>query len=104
MNTIAISEAREKLPKLVDEVGNYMKRYVISVSGKPKAVMISFDELESLEETAEILSDPSTYQLIMKGYKQAKDREGVLLQDYLMHEKGIPYRASSKRFKRNSKR
>jgi len=104
MDTIAISDARNNLPKLIDDVAEYMKRFVISVSGKPKAVLISAEELESLEETAEILSDPQTYKSIMKGYKQAKLGKGKLLNDFLIHDKSVSYRTSSKRSKRITSR
>jgi antitoxin YefM len=79
MNTIAISQFRNNLPKLIDDVNNYMKRIVISVSGQPKAVVLSFDELESLEETAEILSSPSAYKKIKIGEAQAKKKKGISL-------------------------
>ena len=77
MNTIAISQFRSNLPKLIDEVDTYMKRLVISVSGKPKAVVLSLDELESLEETAEILAIPGARQSVLRGLKQAKKRQGI---------------------------
>lgn len=77
MNTIAISQFRSNLPKLIDEVDTYMKRLVISVSGKPKAVVLSLDELESLEETAEVLAIPGAKQSILRGLKQAKKRQGI---------------------------
>jgi len=78
MDTIAISDLRENLPKIIDDVANYMKRLVISVSGKPKAVVMSLEELESLEETAEILSIPGAYKKIMKGLQEAKKGKGTL--------------------------
>ena len=55
-NTIAISDARIKLPDLVTKINKNLDRTIITVNGKPKVVMISIDELESLEETAEVLS------------------------------------------------
>lgn len=58
-NTIAISDARAKLPDLVTKINKNLERAVITVNGQPKAVMISIDELESLEETAEVLSSIS---------------------------------------------
>ncbi len=81
MDILPISKVRQNLPDLVDEVSEFGKRVVISVSGKPKAVVLSFDELESLEETAEILSEPGAYEDIMEGYKEAKKRKGTLLKD-----------------------
>lgn len=81
MTTIAISTFRENLPKFINEVSEYMKRFVISVSGKPKAVVLSFEELESLEETAEILSTPGAYKKIKAGLFQAKKRKGSPLKN-----------------------
>jgi len=77
MNTIAISQFRSNLPKLINEVDTYMKRLVISVSGKPKAVVLSLDELESIEETAEVLAIPGAKKSILTGLKQAKKRQGI---------------------------
>ncbi|MCJ7741051.1 type II toxin-antitoxin system Phd/YefM family antitoxin [Candidatus Microgenomates bacterium] len=81
MDTIAISDFRSNLPSLINQVSEYMKRFVISVSGKPKAVVMSLEELESLEETAEILSDPIAYKKIRIGEKQAKLKKGILLKN-----------------------
>lgn len=81
MDILSISKVRQNLPDLIDEVSKYGKRVVISVSGKPKAVVLSFEELESLEETAEILSEPGAYKDIMKGHKELKKGKGILLKD-----------------------
>lgn len=78
MNTVAISKFRSDLPQLIDDVSGYMKRLVITVSGKPKAVVLSIEELESLEETSEILMIPGAKQSILKGLRQAKKRQGIL--------------------------
>lgn len=77
MDTIAISDLRKNLPKIIDDVANYMKRLVISVSGKPKAVVMSLEELESLEETAEVLAIPGARESIKKGLKQANKHQGI---------------------------
>jgi len=82
MDAISISQFRANLPKLIDEVSDYMKRIVITVTGKPKAVVISQEELESLEETAEILSTPKALTKIKKGLKQAKLKKGILLKNF----------------------
>ncbi len=55
-NTFAISDARAKLPELVTKVNKNLERAIITVNGQAKAVIVSIDELESLEETAEVLS------------------------------------------------
>ena len=70
MNTVAISDFRTKLPSFISEVSDNLKRLIITVSGQPKAVVLSFDELESLEETAEVLSTPGALESIKKAQKE----------------------------------
>ncbi len=79
MDTIAISDLRANLPRLVNQVAERFRRFVVTVSGRPKAVLISLDELESLEETAEILSLPGAYEKIKKGAVETKKGEGITL-------------------------
>lgn len=69
MNSVSISEARKNLPKLVDVVDREFERVVITKSGKVKAVMLSSDELEDLQETLEILSDSRAMRAIKKAEK-----------------------------------
>ncbi|MBL7159257.1 type II toxin-antitoxin system Phd/YefM family antitoxin [Candidatus Microgenomates bacterium] len=79
MDVVAISNLRANLPSLVGEVSDKLKRLIVTVSGKPKAVMIGLEEFESLEETAEILAVPGAYEKITKGIAEAKKGKGVPL-------------------------
>ena len=83
-NFITVSEARTNLPRLVKNTSEGMDRVVISVNNKPKAVLMSLDELESLEETAEILSIPGARESIRQGTKEAKAGKGKPLRDLLV--------------------
>ena len=77
VNIISISDAREKLPTLIDKVSEGLERFLITVNNKPKAVMLSFEELESLEETLEIMAIPGATKSIKKGLKEAKTGRGI---------------------------
>ena len=79
MDVVAISNLRSNLPSFINEVSDKLKRFIVTVSGKPKAVMMSLEELESLEETAEILAVPGAYEEIMKGVAEAKKGKGTPL-------------------------
>ncbi len=81
MNTITISDLRSNLPSIVDKISENLERVVITVSGKPRAVVLSYEEVESLEETAEVLSVPRAYEMIKKGEQEAKKHQGVLLEN-----------------------
>ena len=72
MNFIGISKARSNLPNIVKKVGDNLDRFFITVRGIPRAVVISPEELESLEETAEILAIPGARKSIKEGLEDVK--------------------------------
>ena len=78
-NYLSISEARANLPELVSKVGDSYDRVTITVNGQPKAILVSSEELESLEETAEILAIPGAKSSIKQGLKEAKKNLGTPL-------------------------
>lgn len=71
-NLIPISDARANLPNLVSKVSENLERVVITVNGQPKAILVSAEELESLEETAEILAIPGARESILRGEQDTK--------------------------------
>ncbi len=68
MTTISATQARANLYDLIDEVASSGKRVGITKKGETKAVLISVEELESWEETNEILADKK----LMRDLKQAE--------------------------------
>lgn len=75
---LPISNVRANLPNLVDQVSQKDDRIIITVNGKPKAVMVNLEGFEALEETAEILSIPWAKEEIVAGLKEAKKGKGIL--------------------------
>lgn len=74
---LPISEARSKLPELVDQADTLFKKTYITVKGKVKAAIVSARHLDLMEETIEILSDPKTMKAIKLGKKQIKENKLV---------------------------
>lgn len=50
MNTIALSDLRANLPSIIKKMEHGLDKLIITVSGKPKAVLVSLKYLESLEK------------------------------------------------------
>jgi prevent-host-death family protein len=57
--TLPLSSVKTHLSELVDRVEDQQDRVVVTRNGKPAAVLISPEDLDSLEETLAILSDPA---------------------------------------------
>ncbi len=55
-----LTEARNRLSEIVDDVVATGSDFVITRHGRPSAVVVGYDEYESLIETLNILSDPET--------------------------------------------
>jgi antitoxin YefM len=82
MNTyVSISYARRNLSKLVSQANRHLDQVVITEKGQPKAILISIERLESLEETIEVLSIPGALESIKESQKQIRDGEFVRLSD-----------------------
>ncbi|MDA8057144.1 MAG: type II toxin-antitoxin system Phd/YefM family antitoxin [Actinomycetota bacterium] len=58
MEELPLADARNRLSELVADVEKTHARVTITKHGHPAAVLISPDDLASLEETVDILSDP----------------------------------------------
>ncbi|HET7274527.1 MAG TPA: type II toxin-antitoxin system Phd/YefM family antitoxin [Longimicrobiaceae bacterium] len=67
MVTISITDARSRLPELVEDVSNHLSEYVITKHGKAEAMLVPAEEHEALLETLEILSDSKGMNRIRKG-------------------------------------
>jgi antitoxin YefM len=54
---VPLAEVKNRLSEVVDRLEREHGRVVITKHGRPAAVMLSLEDLESLEETLAILSD-----------------------------------------------
>ncbi len=55
---LPLAEVKNRLSEVVEQVETQHARVTITKHGRPAAVVISADDLESLEETLRVLSDP----------------------------------------------
>ena len=62
--TRPFAEVRDRLSPIVSSVESTHERVVITKNGRPSAVLISYEDLESLEETLEVLSDPEAVRAV----------------------------------------
>jgi len=58
MEELPLADARNRLSELVADVQKTHARVTITKHGHPAAVLVSPEDLASLEETLDILSDP----------------------------------------------
>jgi prevent-host-death family protein len=64
METTSLADAKNRLSELVSAVEGTWERVTITKNGRPAAVLIAVDDLESLTETLAILSDPEAMSAI----------------------------------------
>jgi antitoxin YefM len=61
-----LADVKNRLSEVVERVEREHGRVVITKHGRPAAVVLSVEDLEGLEETLQILSDPRAMRRIRK--------------------------------------
>lgn len=82
-DTIPFSEAKAHLSELADRVENEHDRILVTRNGRPSFVVMSPDDLESLEETLDIVRDPDLARSIARSRNEAARGERMRLRDHL---------------------
>jgi prevent-host-death family protein len=72
--TLPLAEIKKRLSEVVDGVEERHDRVVLTRNGRPAAVILSPDDLEALEESLEILSNP-------KAMREIRAAESEIEQD-----------------------
>ncbi len=67
MEIVPLSDVRSTLSSVVERVEATHERVTITRNGRPAAVLINPEDLEALEETLDVLSDPVTMERLREG-------------------------------------
>jgi prevent-host-death family protein len=66
---IPLADVKNRFSEVIDRIRREHGRVVVTRHGQPAAVILSIEDLESLEETLEILSDPE----LLKAIKESEE-------------------------------
>lgn len=75
--TLPLAEIKAHLSEVVDRVESRHERVTLTRNGRPAAVLISPEDLEALEDTLDILSDPDAVREIEKARKDIARGKGL---------------------------
>ena len=81
--TIPFTEAKAHLSDLVDRTSREHERFVVTRNGRPAAVLLSPEDLESLEETVDILQDRALLESIRKLRREAAAGKRLPVKDHV---------------------
>jgi antitoxin YefM len=94
--TIPISAARKDIFNIADKVQKTGVHYTLTDQGSPKAVILSAEEFESLQETLEVMRDfPNLEEDIRAARRDVKQGSYTTL-DKLLEEEGYIAKTKSK--------
>ena len=81
--TVPFTDAKAHLSDLVDRVVREHERFVVTRNGRPAVVLVNPEDLESLEETVEILQDKELLESIRKSRREAAEGKRLRLKDHV---------------------
>jgi antitoxin YefM len=67
----SLTDTRDRLSEIVDSVATSGEAFTITKHGRPMAVILSYDEYESLIETLNVYSDADTMAAIEEARREA---------------------------------
>ncbi len=76
---LPLAEVKNHLSEVVEQVEVEHARVTITKHGRPAAVLVSADDLASLEETLALLSDPEVLARIRKARAEVADGQAAVL-------------------------
>ena len=79
--TLPFSEVKAHLSALADRVEQEHERILVTRNGRPSFVLVSMDDLESLEESLDILRDEDLMASIRRSRQEASEGERLPLRD-----------------------
>lgn len=65
--SLPLSEVKAKLSEIVDQVATTHERVVVTRNGRPIVVLLSVEDLDTIDETIALLSDPAAMDQIKAG-------------------------------------
>lgn len=77
METLPLSDAKARLSEIADEVARTHQRVQITKNGRSYVVLISADDLESMEATLELLSDPEAMERVRQAHADLSAGKGT---------------------------
>lgn len=77
MDAASLTEARDRLSEIVEQVGTSADVFTITRHGRPMAVVLGYDEYESLIETLNVLADSDAMDALAEARAEAHERSGT---------------------------
>jgi antitoxin YefM len=72
---LPLSEAKARLSEIADEVGRTHERVHITRNGREYVVLLAAEDLESIEATLELLSDPAAQERLRRSQDEVERGE-----------------------------
>ena len=82
-DTLPFSEVKARLSEMADRVENQHDRILVTRNGRPSFILMSPDDLESLEETLDIMSDPELVESLRISRQEAAEGKLLRLRDHI---------------------
>ncbi|OGK09331.1 hypothetical protein A2767_03810 [Candidatus Roizmanbacteria bacterium RIFCSPHIGHO2_01_FULL_35_10] len=105
--TLPITEVRKKLFNIVDEVEKRRTRFIVTEKGRPKAVIMSAEEFESMRETLDVLIEnpdlPKIIEETEEDFKTGKYKKYPTLEEVLEEDGYLVKDKSNKKYEVRNK-
>lgn len=80
-DTLPLAEIKAHLSEIVDRIEGQHRRVTLTRNGRPAAVLMSPEDLDALEDTLELLSDPQAVPEIERARQEIALGKGITAEE-----------------------
>lgn len=80
-DTLSLAEIKAHLSEIVDRIEGQHQRITLTRNGRPAAVLMSPEDLDALEDTLELLSNPQAVAEIDRAREEIARGEGITAEE-----------------------
>ena len=93
---LPLREVKARFSQLVDQVSRTHERVVVTRNGRPAAVLVSPDDIDSMQETLEVLANPDLLEQLVKSRDEMRRRAPRILLETVLTERRTPMKVRAR--------
>ena len=93
---LPLREVKARFSELVDQVSRTHERIVVTRNGRPAAVLVSPDDIDSMQETLEVLANRDLLEQLVESRDEMRQRAPRIPLERVLTERRLPMKVKAR--------
>jgi prevent-host-death family protein len=93
---LPLREVKARFSELVDQVSRTHQRVVVTRNGRPAAVLVSPDDIDTMQETLEVLANRDLLEQLVESRDEMRRRAPLIPLEKVLAERRMPIKVKAR--------